>query len=83
MFMIHKALSTETQVKKLISEIRKSLQRDGGDITLVSIDAKKGIVKVKLHGACVHCPFNAITLQEGVESVLKAKIKGVKKVKAV
>jgi Fe-S cluster biogenesis protein NfuA len=71
------------KVKKILDEIRPALQADGGDVELVDVDAKTGVVKVKLVGACHHCPMAAMTLERGIARVLKAKIKGVKEVQAV
>lgn len=72
----------ENEVRKILDEIRPSLQADGGDVDLVEVDEKKGIVKVKLTGACHHCPMAAMTLEQGIARVLKAKVKGVKEVVA-
>lgn len=71
------------QVQKILDEIRPTLQADGGDVELVDVDEKNGIVKVKLQGACVGCPMSQMTLQEGIGRVLKSKVKGVKKIQAV
>lgn len=71
------------QVEEILNQIRPSLQADGGDIKLIDVDEKNGIVKVQLVGACVGCPMSAITLKEGVERVLKEKVGGVKEVVAV
>ena len=71
------------QVKKVLDEIRPSLQADGGDVELVDVDEKTGVVKVKLQGACAGCPMAQMTLQEGIGRVLKDKVKGVKEIKAV
>ncbi len=71
-----------SQIKEIIEkEIRPALQRDGGDIEL--IDVEDGIVKVKLVGACSHCPSSAMTLYEGVEKMLKERIPEVKGVEQV
>jgi len=71
------------KVKKILDEIRPALQADGGDVELVDVDEKTGVVKVKLVGACHHCPMAAMTLEQGIARVLKAKIKEVKEVEAV
>lgn len=71
------------EVKKILEEIRPSIQADGGDIELVDVDEKKGIVKLKFQGACVGCPMAEITLQDGIGRVLKQKVKGVKEIQAV
>jgi len=71
------------EVKKILDEIRPSLQADGGDVELVGVDEKTGVVKVKLQGACVGCPMSQMTLQEGIGRALKDKVKGVKEIEAV
>jgi len=71
------------KIKKILDEIRPALQADGGDVELVDVDEKNGVVKVRLVGACHHCPMAAMTLEQGIARVLKAKIKEVKEVLAV
>ena len=68
------------QIEKILNELRPSLQADGGDVELVDFNEKSGEVRVRLTGACHHCPMSALTLQEGVARVLKEKVKGVKSV---
>lgn len=58
------------KVEKALEEIRPFLQSDGGDISLISIDNENS-VKVKLHGACVGCSVNQMTLKSGVEMTIK------------
>lgn len=70
-------------VEKVIKGIRPHLQADGGDIELVEVDEKEGVVKVRLKGACVGCPMSQMTLGEGVARSIKEKVKGVKDVVAV
>ncbi|MGL5113255.1 MAG: NifU family protein [Flavobacterium sp.] len=57
-------------VMKALDEIRPFLKSDGGDITLISIDAGKH-VKVRLEGACTSCSVNQMTLRAGVETTIK------------
>lgn len=71
------------KVEEVLGEIRPGLQADGGDIELVDVDEETGVVQVKLKGACAGCPMSQITLQMGVERVLKAKVPGVAKVENV
>jgi len=54
-----------------LEEIRPFLESDGGDISLVSIEEDK-IVNVQLHGACVSCTVNQMTLKSGVEMTIKS-----------
>jgi len=69
------------EVQKVIDKIRPSLQRDGGDVKLVSVE--KGVVKVRLQGACQGCPMASQTLKYGIERMLKEQVKGVKRVESV
>ncbi|MFC1598779.1 NifU family protein [Patescibacteria group bacterium] len=73
----------QKKVEKFIQEVRPQLQMDGGDVELVEVDAKTGIVKVRLQGACATCPMATITLKQGIETEMKKKIKEVKEVVAV
>jgi Fe-S cluster biogenesis protein NfuA len=70
------------EVKKALEIIRPALQRDGGDVELVEVSAD-GVVKVKLVGACGHCPMSTMTLKMGIEKTLKDKVPGVKEVVSV
>jgi Fe-S cluster biogenesis protein NfuA len=70
-----------TKIEKALEDIRPSLQMDGGDIELVSIE--DGIVKVRLTGACGGCPMSQMTLKEVVERAIIEAVPEVKKVVAV
>ncbi len=70
------------QVEAALKKVRPALQRDGGDIELVSVD-EKGVVKVRLRGACGACPMSTMTLKMGIERTLKEKVPAVKEVVAV
>jgi Fe-S cluster biogenesis protein NfuA len=63
------------------TQVRPILQADGGDIEL--IDVEDGIVKVKLVGACAHCPSSAMTLYQGVEKMLMDLVPEVKGIEQV
>ncbi|MHC4529486.1 MAG: NifU family protein, partial [Planctomycetota bacterium] len=54
----------------------------GGDIELVSAE-DDNTVKVRLQGACQGCPGAQMTMQMGVERILKEKVPEVKQVIAV
>lgn len=57
------------------------LQADGGDVELVNVE--NGIVKVRLQGACAGCPMSQMTLQNGIERMLKQQIPEIKSVEGV
>jgi Fe-S cluster biogenesis protein NfuA len=70
------------EVKKVLELIRPNLQADGGDVELVEV-TEDGVVKVKLVGACGHCPMSTMTLKMGIERTLMEKVPGVKEVISV
>jgi len=76
-----KTLLTEKVVATL-ELIRPYLQADGGDVNLSEITDDM-IVKVRLSGACVGCPFSIQTLKAGVEQALRKEIPEIKEVVAV
>ena len=67
------------RVEDAISDIRPSLQADGGDIELIAV-SEEGEVSVQLQGACAGCPMSQMTLTHGVEKHLKDVIPEVTKV---
>ncbi len=69
----------KAKVEEALKQVRPSLQRDGGDIELISVD-ENGTVKVRLRGACGSCPMSTMTLKMGVEKFLKQQIPEVKEV---
>lgn len=71
------------QVEQVIDQIRPILQADGGDIQLVSVDEKTGIVTVGLQGRCGCCPHAQMTLQAVVERKIKEVVPGVTAVERV
>ena len=73
----------EAQLMEAIEAIRPALQMDGGDINLVGFDQSTGVVEVELVGACGSCPASVMTLQAGIERILKDRVEGVTEVKPV
>jgi Fe-S cluster biogenesis protein NfuA len=71
------------KVQEALNKIRPMLAADGGNVEFVSFDAKTGVVKVKLTGACGCCPMSQMTLKNGIETALKKAIPEIKKVEAV
>ena len=58
------------RIHTALDEVRPFLKSDGGDISLVSLE-DDGTVKVELHGACIGCSVNQMTLKSGVEMTIK------------
>lgn len=74
--------TVKDQVAEVIARIRPSIQGDGGDIELIDV-TDEGVVKVKLHGACVGCPSAQMTLKMGVERMIKEKVPEITEVVSV
>jgi Fe-S cluster biogenesis protein NfuA len=71
------------KVKKVIEEkVRPNLRMDGGDIELVDV-TDEGVVKVRLKGACAHCPFSSMTVAVGVEQTIKEIVPEVVRIEPV
>ena len=51
--------------------IRPAVASDGGNIAFQSYDKESKVVRVILQGACSGCPSSAITLKNGIETMLK------------
>ncbi len=66
----------EDDVRAVLELVRPSLQADGGDVELVSVD-DKGEVTVRLTGACNGCPLSVLTLSNGIERILRDRVPGV------
>ncbi len=72
----------QDKVEEVLGRIRPMLQRDGGDVELVEVD-EKGVVKVRLKGACGGCAMALVTLKMGIERELKKEIPEITEVVAV
>jgi Fe-S cluster biogenesis protein NfuA len=65
------------RVQQAIDEVRPALQADGGDIELLGLTDDLR-ARVRLVGACSHCPSSSITLSYGVENYLRERVPEVK-----
>ncbi len=68
------------RVEKVLDQIRPYVQQDGGDLEL--IDVVDGVVQIRLAGSCVGCMYSMMTLQAGVERMLKEQIPEIKAVES-
>jgi Fe-S cluster biogenesis protein NfuA len=75
------AITMKESVQMIIDKIRPMLQKDGGDVELVSVEG--GVVKVRLQGACKGCPMSQMTLKNGIEAFIKKELPEVDRVEAV
>lgn len=72
----------KTRVIEALEEIRPFLMADGGDAEVVDI-TRDGRVKIRLLGACSHCPVSLMTLRMGIERKLRERVPEVREVVAV
>ncbi len=70
------------KINETLEKIRPYLISDGGDVTFVELTPELE-VKVRLIGACGHCPFSIQTLKAGIEQALLQEIPQIKSVSAV
>ncbi len=71
------------KIKDLLdTQIRPAVAQDGGDIIYRGYE--EGIVYLEMHGACAGCPSSSVTLQNGIETLLKHNLPNdVQEVRAV
>jgi Fe-S cluster biogenesis protein NfuA len=62
------------ELDDLLDLMRPAVQADGGDLALTSVDVELGVVEVQLQGACSSCAISAVTLQGGVERILRDRL---------
>jgi len=71
-----------TKVEEVIERVRPFLRRDGGDVELVDV-TEDNVVKVRLKGACGHCPMSLMTLKGGIEAEMRKALPELKAVESV
>lgn len=65
------------KIKELIDQyVKPAVEMDGGNIEFKSYN--QGIVTVIMQGACSGCPSSTVTLQSGIEGMLKRMVPEVK-----
>ncbi len=69
------------RIQAVLEEIRPALQADGGDLEF--IDFNEGVVMVRMKGACGNCPMSMMTLKNGIEARLKARMPEVQAVESI
>jgi Fe-S cluster biogenesis protein NfuA len=70
------------KIQESLDKIRPYLVADGGDVIFEELTHDME-VKVRLVGACDHCPFSVQTLKAGIEQALLQEITQIKGVIAV
>ena len=62
----------DEKIRNKVQDLRKMLQRDGGDCEIVEIAGKT--VMLRLKGACGSCPHSMMTLKGYIEESLRTEI---------
>lgn len=62
------------RIEAALDEIRPAIQFDGGDVDLLDWDAQQGLVTISMVGACHGCSMSSLTLQAGIERILKERV---------
>lgn len=70
------------KVQAALDEIRPAIQMDGGDVELVDITDDL-VAQVRMVGACGGCPMSLVTLQAGIERIIKRKVPSITGVQAI
>ncbi|MCS7235223.1 MAG: NifU family protein [Armatimonadota bacterium] len=78
---VSQELDVRARVERVLQAIRPYIQADGGDIELV--DVSDGVVQIRLAGACVGCMYSMMTLQAGVERMIREEVPEIQAVEAV
>ncbi len=74
--------TAEERVQQVIEQLRPSIQADGGDVEFLEF-TEDGVVRIRLHGACVGCPSSSLTLQYGLERNLREHVPEFSSVEAI
>ena len=76
MEMTKETTTKENDIIEIINDLRFYLNADGGDIEYLKYE--DDYVYVKLYGACSHCGFQDVTLNDNILLVIKEKYPEVK-----
>lgn len=70
------------KIKELLdTRVRPAVARDGGDIEFYNFD--RGILWLKMRGACAGCPSSTMTLKMGIENMMRHYVPDVLEVRAI
>lgn len=68
----------EEKIIEIINNLKPYLNMDGGDIDFIKYE--EGYVYVKLYGACSHCGYQDMTLNDNILELIKEtypEVKGI------
>lgn len=74
--------ATVAMIKEILDErVRPAVASDGGDIIFRSY--RDGVVHLSMRGACAGCPSSTMTLQMGIQNLLRHFVPEVQEVRPV
>ena len=62
--------SLARRVEGALTRVRPTLATHAGDVELLDVDEKAGVVQIRLLGSCDGCPSSSVTLQLAVERAI-------------
>jgi Fe-S cluster biogenesis protein NfuA len=68
-------------LEQILDLLRPFIQVDGGDLELKSVDYVEGVVEVELQGACGSCAVSEMTIEGGVDRIMKQRLDWVTEVR--
>jgi Fe-S cluster biogenesis protein NfuA len=74
---------TAENVDRVLNEVRPYLIADGGDVSVERVDEDGSAVYLKLEGACGSCASSTVTMQMGIERVLRENFPDIREIRQV
>lgn len=68
----------EKKINSILDKVKPYIRLHGGDVNL--IEAKKGVIKIKVSGTCENCPLANLTYNKIVAGLLKEGIPEIKEI---
>ena len=75
-------VTLEARIQQVLNDYRPILYKDGGDVEVLEVD-ERGVVHLKMLGACIDCPISLLTMKLGIQRLLKEHFPEITGVNAV
>jgi Fe-S cluster biogenesis protein NfuA len=76
-------MDTIDRIEQTLDTLRPYIASHRGHVEVVDFDERDGVLLVRLGGTCHGCAASAVTLKQGIESLLKYYVPEVEAVEAV
>jgi Fe-S cluster biogenesis protein NfuA len=73
----------EKKVNHALDIARPYLAEDGGGVEFVCFEPENRVAVINLTGNCHNCPLAIMTIQAGIEKIIKAEVEEVIRVEAI